>query len=117
MLSSGPEADEGALVPPAGRARVAGAGTTAATAIGGRGYPRSSPAPGGEEHRQPTLSVAAATPWARNQSVGILHAPPRLELDTTLLTLVLIDGHWFAPNDSDLTDFRQESEGFTQPRC
>jgi len=102
---------------PAGRAGVANAGTTAATAIGGRGHARSSPAPGGVEHRQPTLSVAAATPRARNQSVGILHAPPRLEFDTTLFTLVLIDGHWFAPNNNDLTDFRQEFEGFTQPRC
>jgi len=60
--------------------------------------------------------MVAATPGARNESVGILHAPPRLKLHTTLFTLVLIDGHLFAPNGNDSTGFYQRLEGFTQVR-
>jgi len=117
MLFAGPAVDEGALVSAAGRAGVATAGTTTATTAGGTGCARSSPAPGGEEHRQPTLRVVAATPRARNESVGILHTPPRLESHATLVTLVLIDGHLFAPNDDYSADFHQKFEGLTQPRC
>jgi len=104
-------------VSPTGRAGVAAAGTTTAIAAGGTGCARSSPAPGREEHRQATLGMVAATPGARNKSISILHTPPRLEVHTTLFTLVLINGHLFAPNDSYSTDFRQKFEGFTQLRC
>ena len=61
--------------------------------------------------------MVAATPGARNESVSILHAPPRLKFHTTLFTLVLIDSHLFAPNDDYATDFRQKFEGFTPPCC
>jgi len=117
MLFSEPDVDERALVSPARCAGVATAGTTTAIAAGGTGRVRSSPAPGGEEHRQPTLRMVAATPGARDKGVGILHAPPRLECHAALFTLVLINSHVFAPNDSYFPDFRQKFAGFIQLRC